>query len=381
MMALLERASAFGMAALAVALGLQWILVNRVPARWRVWIWRAALLHTVLTLAPLTPISLAVLAPATRAAEVESAPVIAAPAMPISPIDSQAPTIIEAPIVAAPEVQAPVIETRKVASAPPVAPAIRWSWREVFTAIYLLGLGVQLLLLARGAVRVRRVLANSTPVESAQLPAIAARLRIRKIPRVRQSASGAPFLTGVWRPTIVLPHGLDEAHIEAVLAHELAHLKRRDLAWNALLWLAQTLLWFHPLSFVARRFHALEVESACDELTLQLTQIAPKTYGALLIQSMNKHNSPLTADVSDGFFALKTRLRRLGRAPQNPRKRTRVLFTAALIISFAAVVPLRLVSRAQRAGCRSEVTKGWHFSQFVDGAAARRARSLWDDDR
>ena len=56
---------------------------------------------------------------------------------------------------------------------------------------------------------------------------------------------------------------------------------------------------------------------------------------------------PLTLGVSDDYSALETRLKRLGRAPVNPRKRMRWAFGLALLVSFAAVVPVRLVARAQ----------------------------------
>ncbi len=56
---------------------------------------------------------------------------------------------------------------------------------------------------------------------------------------------------------------------------------------------------------------------------------------------------PLTLGVSDDYFTLSTRLKRLGRAPMQPRRRAAWLLGAALLVSFAAVVPLRLTARAQ----------------------------------
>lgn len=368
----LERASAFGLAALAVALLLQWLLARRVPASWRVWLWRAALIQTALALIPLAPLSLALLPPRAPVAAPNATLALApsqtlplAPPSVLSPSASRAeiaspreahntaPPPLEPPptsLAIDPSPARPLTQTPSASLAlTPPTPA-SFDWRALLLAVYALGAAFQLALLARGAVRVRRVLAACRPLEDAaaqaRLRALEARLQI-PAPRLWQSASGAPFLAGIFRPTIVLPRGLDEAHLEAVLAHELAHQLRRDLTWNAVMWALQTTLWFHPLTWAARRFHALEVESACDELTLQLTPIAPRFYGALLLQSMNKGTCPLTAGVNDGFFALKTRLKRLGRAPQSPRRRVRVMLVAALLLSFGAVVPLRLVSRAQ----------------------------------
>ena len=347
---ILQRASLFGLAALGVALLLQWVLSARVPARWRVWIWRVALIQTALALVPLAPIALAVL-----------------PATPVSAPKTVEMTALQAPIQAKNIEDTPAVAASQGAMLPPMeiappaareAPAaiptrarhsfdFKSSWREFAVWIYLLGVAFQLILLLRNIVRVRRSLNACAPLDNAVLRPIAQRLKIRRLPRLLQCASGSPFLVGVLRPTIVVPQTLNSAHLEAVFAHEMAHHKRRDLSWNALLWALQTALWFHPLSWISRRFHALEVESACDELTLQLTPIAPKSYGALLIGSEHSQTSPLTAGVNDHFFALQTRLKRLNRAPKQPRRRVTWLLGAALLLSFAAAVPLRLTARAQ----------------------------------
>ena len=351
---ILQRASLFGLAALAIALLLQWLLANRVPAHWRVWIWRIALIQTALALIPLAPLALAILparAPIAASKTLETpAPQTSnqAPVSDDAPAAAIAPDAATAPVKVTPPAMEEAPDARDVPVARPrYAFNFKSSWRDLALWIYGFGVALQLAMLCRNIVRVRRALRNCAPLDNSVLRSLAERLAIRRLPRLFQSASGSPFLVGILRPTIVVPQTLSSAHLEAVLAHELAHLRRKDLAWNALLWLLQTLLWFHPLTLAARRFHALEVESACDELTLQTTRIAPKSYGALLVNSMNKHNSPLTAGVNDGFFALQTRLARLGRAPVNPRKRMRWAFGLALLVSFAAVVPIRLTARAQ----------------------------------
>ena len=348
----LERASLFGVAALLVALFLQWVLANRVPASWRVWLWRVALIQTALSLVPLAPIALSILptrAPIPAPRQLEAPALQSAPATaPVVPAPDAA-TATDAAPVAPSELAPPVMAPAPEVQSAPVAPAPRraFDWRGLLVAVYLSGVAVQLALLARNALRVRRILSVCTPLDGALLAPLASRLKIKNVPRLLQSPGGAPFLVGLGRPTIVLPVTLERAHQEAVLAHELAHHRRRDLAWNTLLWALQTLLWFHPLSWVARRFHALEIESACDALTLQWTPIAPKTYGALLIGTQTTPTSPLTAGVNDGFFALQTRLQRLNRAPQQPRRGATWLLSGALLLSFAAVLPFELRARAQ----------------------------------
>lgn len=357
-----ERASLFGLVALVVALFAQWILNGRVPASWRVWLWRAALLQSALALVPFAPLRLAILPPSPPVSIVAPAPISrSAPSLPseafpatnASVASSSAPQNAPATASAPPEKAAPVSLVAPDIEA--VRPPHVLDFRPVVFAVYALGLVVQLVALTRSFARVRQLMRACSPVENTdshvQLHEIARRMNAgSRLPRLLENESGAPFLTGVLRPSIVLPRALLQLQnpaLEPVLAHELAHLKRRDLVWNALLWPIQTLLWFHPLVWTARRFLTLETESACDEMVLSSTDASPKFYGALLLNTMNNSQTPLAVGVNDGFFALKTRLNRLNQAPKRPNKAIQVAFVAALCCAFGALIPLRFVARAQ----------------------------------
>ena len=341
------RASAFGLAALAVALGATWLLNGRAPAAWRAWIWRIALLQSVFALLPLAPVQWKILAP----------PDAATPRVITAPLaqSNESPVIENAPPLEIPAV--PLIESAPpmpITEQPTPAPA-PLDWRTLALAIYGLGLMFQFAQLARGKRQLQRILHACVPAENAiitaRLQTLATRMQLKTAPQLLMSSGGSPFLTGVWRPQIVLPRAWCDAEIaqlDAVLAHELAHCKRRDLLWLGATWLGQTLLWFHPLSWVSRRFHGLETECACDELALQLAPIAPQSYGALLLNSMNnsKFSSPLAAGTCDTLFALKTRLLRLNNAPKTPHRTAKFAFVLALLLSCGALVPLKLVARA-----------------------------------
>lgn len=363
---LFERASVFGLAALVVALAGQTVLDGRVPASWRVWLWRVALLQSALALLPLAPLQLAVLPPSI--AEPVAAPVAREKAAPFLPVPASSEPIVasatKAPSPNAPSVSSRVAPLPEVAPAPAVAPRAKRievqtppvDLRLFVLAFYALGVGVQLIALARSFGRVRRLLRACTPVQDAQtslqLREIARRMGLSRLPRLLESKGGAPFLVGLFAPAIVLPGALLTApfcDLEAVLSHELAHLKRRDLVWNALLWPVGALLWSHPLVWIARRFLTLETESACDEMVLGSTRISPRSYGALLLNTMNTYQTPLTAGVADGSGALKTRLARLNQTPKRPRRVFKIAFVASLGGACAASVPLRLVARAQNA--------------------------------
>ncbi|NOT30768.1 MAG: M56 family metallopeptidase, partial [Planctomycetes bacterium] len=103
-----------------------------------------------------------------------------------------------------------------------------------------------------------------------------ARARVRR--RVRLSVSAriaAPFSTGLLWPEVCLPRAvltdLTPAQQEALLAHELAHLVRRDPAWFGIGFLIERLLFFQPLNRLARVQLAELAELACDDWAVRWT--------------------------------------------------------------------------------------------------------------
>jgi BlaR1 peptidase M56 len=120
----------------------------------------------------------------------------------------------------------------------------------------------------------REVLRSGPLVE--RLDELRARAGLRR--RVRLSVSTrirAPFSTGVLWPEVCVPSAvltdLTRAQQEALLAHELAHLVRRDPAWFGLSFLIETLFFFQPLNRVARRELSDLAEVACDDWAVRWT--------------------------------------------------------------------------------------------------------------
>lgn len=74
-----------------------------------------------------------------------------------------------------------------------------------------------------------------------------------------------PFVFGMLHPHIYLPFSLDAAMVPYVLAHEKAHIARRDYLWKPLGYLLLCIYWFHPLMWLAYFCFCRDVEYACDE--------------------------------------------------------------------------------------------------------------------
>lgn len=103
-------------------------------------------------------------------------------------------------------------------------------------------------------------------------------------------AVNSPFILGILRPQIYLSSSTDSQQIDSILAHEQAHLKRRDHWWKLLAYLLTAVYWFHPLVWTAYILFCRDIELACDEKVIKNMNIdEKKTYSnALLACSMQK---------------------------------------------------------------------------------------------
>jgi beta-lactamase regulating signal transducer with metallopeptidase domain len=95
-----------------------------------------------------------------------------------------------------------------------------------------------------------------------------------------------PIVAGVLRPAIILPRSLADTAsqplIDAVLLHELAHIRRCDFTWNLVGKLAQCIYWPHPLVWPLGRIVAQVREQACDDLCVYGLGGATAYHDALL---------------------------------------------------------------------------------------------------
>jgi multidrug efflux pump subunit AcrA (membrane-fusion protein) len=145
------------------------------------------------------------------------------------------------------------------------------------------------------------------------------------------------------------PQAADAEAMRMMLAHELAHLKRRDLWWNWLPAVAQALLWFHPLAWLASREFRLAQESACDALAMSVTGAPPCRYGAMLldvieaVRATRRPPAAFAAAVVESRWSVERRLTAMTHFTAAPRSRRAAVAGAALLAALAlAVIPWRL---------------------------------------
>src|SRR5260370_35122783 len=160
---------------------------------------------------------------------------------------------------------------------------------------------------------------------------------------------GAPVITGLRHPIILFPASalgsLEESPLNLALAHELVHLKRRDLLWSWVPVLANTMFWFFPASWLSMREYSQAREEACDADALRVTRGQPDTYARLLL-AFGTRRQPWAASAACGasphFHHLKRRPTMLQTFSVSARDSTPFAFAArgALLL-----VPIHLVAR------------------------------------
>lgn len=94
----------------------------------------------------------------------------------------------------------------------------------------------------------------------------------------------SPFILGIIRPRIYLPSGLAEDCRESVLAHERAHLHRKDHWWKPLGFVLLAIHWFNPVMWLAYILLCRDIEAACDERVIKdMDTQARKQYSEALL--------------------------------------------------------------------------------------------------
>lgn len=126
--------------------------------------------------------------------------------------------------------------------------------------------------------------------------ALLGRFRFARDPKICTTESRrAPLTFGVFRPTVLLPDDLraGQAQFQLVLAHELAHIRRKDCLRKLLLTVCLCLNWWNPLVWVMVRLANRDMELACDETVLRtLGPACKKSYALTLLDMAQRQAKP-----------------------------------------------------------------------------------------
>ena len=216
----------------AVAVGVLTLALRKNSAQVRYWLWLSASVKFLVPFAVLMSLG--------------------------SVLPRPAQTIVATPVVAVRVVE--IAEPFSEAPHPPASPRSEVPWLPIVWACGFTGIA---LIRLRGWARVRAAVRVSRPLN------FAGAVEVRSAPGLLE-----PGVVGIFRPTLLLPQGIGEkltpAQLDAVLAHETCHVRRRDNLTSAVHMFIEAIFWFHPLVWWIGARLVEERERACDEEVLRL---------------------------------------------------------------------------------------------------------------
>jgi beta-lactamase regulating signal transducer with metallopeptidase domain len=212
-------------------------------------------------------------------------------------------------------------------------------WTSIAIAgVWVCGVAAILSIRLRSWLRIRAAVGASTPLE------IPAAVQIRSSPGLLE-----PGVVGWWRPILLLPEGILEQltppQLEAVLAHELCHVRRRDNLFASVHMVVEAAFWFHPLVWWIGARLVEERERACDEGVLTLGS-EPRVYADAILNVCRLYvESPLVCVPGVTGANLKRRIEgiMMNRVGQGLSRTKKLLLACAGVVALAGPVAIGVV--------------------------------------
>jgi beta-lactamase regulating signal transducer with metallopeptidase domain len=190
----------------------------------------------------------------------------------------------------------------------------------------------------------------------------------------------SPLTMGFWKPIILLPvaslNSLSTQQVEAILLHELAHIRRHDYLVNIFVQIAEICLFFNPFMRLLLKQIRQERENSCDDYVLQFQYNAKDYAKALLTIEKNNAATLLALSAKDNqSFQLLSRVKRMV-APQphafNYRQQLYMLLLLTILgLGFTVIVPKPKI--------KTPVASAGHPNKYVgkkDIADAKKAPAI-----
>lgn len=227
----------------------------------------------------------------------------------------------------------------------------RLNWRGWLLRIHAAGVLIMGVWMLWSLAMLRKMLASCRPVwkgpirESARRVSDALGMR-GDVEVLLAPGNIAPMAVGILRPSVVLPDTMAErlsrAELESVLAHEMAHLRRRDPWVLALENILLTLWWFNPVAWTLVKSVRKTREDCCDDLVLSLHLSDEHTYCRSLVNAASTVArpswSPAILGFADRMHPLGRRLTRL--MDTTLRKPHRLSLAGMAVLALLAIVAL-----------------------------------------
>ena len=160
------------------------------------------------------------------------------------------------------------------------------------------------------------------------------RLRVREAVRYKENiyicdAVKSPFILGIIKPRIYLSSALSEEEMDYIIAHERAHLKRKDHLWKPFGYLLLCVYWFNPLCWIAYIMLCKDIELACDEKVIKDMSFGDKKeYSRVLLFCATQRHLVMACPLAFGEVGVKERVKTV----LNYKKPTFWITIAAIVV-------------------------------------------------
>jgi GWxTD domain-containing protein len=187
------------------------------------------------------------------------------------------------------------------------------------------------------AARLRRIgVCGASEAWRERLDALRVRLRMtRPVTLLESCFAEVPAVIGHMRPVILMPvgllAGLPAGQVEAILLHELAHIRRGDYLINLMQTVVEGLLFYHPAIWWISAVIRAERENCCDDLVVAASVDVHEYATALAALATNRWTMRETALAATGGNLVK-RIRRLLAQPEGPRSAMAPMLSAGILI-------------------------------------------------
>jgi len=302
---LLEATWQASVLALAV-MATQWLLGARLTARWRYALWMLVLARLLAPQLPASPLSMHRLTAPPQIVRQWEDPAGATEAAPRPPLPATK-TLAEAQKAGPAE----AAEEPHAAWRPGQIAALVWLGGAAMAAGYFWAMNLLFL-------KKLRPTGETDETILALLGSCAAEMGVRRpVGMAATALIDAPAIMGLWRPRLLMPAGyarkFSREELRHIFLHEMAHVKRGDVAVNWLMAAAQCLHWFNPLAWLALARMRADREAATDACVLERqTERERGAYGAMLLalaQGLNRPQGPQGAvGILEGKSALRRRI-------------------------------------------------------------------------
>ncbi len=208
------------------------------------------------------------------------------------------------------------------------------------SALYIAGLSANLLKLGREWNRIRLIKRSLIPAGQMQqyINTFSKKLNITKYIQLKFSdLIDVPCMIGYFKPIILLPiaiaSNLSACEIEAILLHELSHIKRNDYVINLVQQVITIILFFNPFAQLINRIVNQERENSCDDLVIEKTG-NPLIYAKALLklEETRKSNLQFALSATGKRYHLLNRIERIMET-KKPIGNTRHLLVAVLLLA------------------------------------------------